>query len=152
MALTKGEIAPDFKLPSTNGTEFRLSEYLGEPLIIYFYPLDFTPGCTKEACSFRDNFDVFRQANVKVIGISTDSVKKHLRFKEKHNLPFELLSDKGGKVSKLYDALLPFVKISKRVTYLLDKEHRIAGVFENLFGYDKHIKVMIDLLANKSYK
>ncbi len=152
MALAKGEIAPNFKLPSTNGTEFSLDENLGEPLIIYFYPLDFTPGCTKEACSFRDNFEVFRQANIKVLGISTDSVAKHLKFKDKHNLPFELLSDKGGKVSKLYDALLPFVKISKRVTYLLDKEHKVAGVFENLFGYEKHIKEMIDLLANESYK
>jgi thioredoxin-dependent peroxiredoxin len=150
MALTKGDKAPDFTLPSTDGSEFNLTEHLGEPLIIYFYPLDFTPGCTKEACSFRDNFEIFREAKIKVIGISTDSVNKHLKFKEKHNLPFDLLSDKGGAVSKLYEALLPFVKISKRVTYLLDKEHYITGVFENLFGYEKHIQSMIGLLAIKS--
>lgn len=144
MALSKGIAAPDFTLPSTNGDNFKLSDFIGEPLLIYFYPLDFTPGCTKEACSFRDNFDFFKTANIKVFGISKDSIKKHLKFKEKHNLPFELLSDVNGEVSKKYDAIIPFVGISKRVTYLLDSSHRIFGVYDSLFGYEKHIQKMIE--------
>ncbi len=149
MALSKGSKAPEFKLPSTNGSDFKLSDYINEPLLIYFYPLDFTPGCTKEACSFRDNFDFFKNANIKVFGISTDSVEKHLKFKAKHRLPFELLSDRSSKVSKLYDAFIPFVGISKRVTYLLDADHTIVGVYDNLFGYEKHIEEMIKQV-NKS--
>jgi len=149
MALSKGTKAPGFKLPSTDGSDFKLSDYINEPLLIYFYPLDFTPGCTKEACSFRDNFEFFKSANIKVFGISTDSIEKHLKFKEKHNLPFELLSDNSGRVSKLYDAVIPFVGISKRVTYLLDAKHLVVGVYDNLFGYEKHIKEMIKQV-NKS--
>lgn len=143
MALSKGSKAPDFSLPSTDGTQFKLSDHQNEPLLIYFYPLDFTPGCTKEACSFRDNFEFFRNADIKVYGISTDSIDKHLKFREKHRLPFELLSDQSGRVSKLYDAVIPFVGISKRVTYLLNSNHKIVGVYDNLFGYEKHIQEMM---------
>jgi peroxiredoxin Q/BCP len=142
--------APLFSLPSSDGTVFKLSDHLGQPLIVYFYPMDFTPGCTKEACSFRDNFEIFKDASIKVLGISTDSVSKHLKFKEKHNLPYELLSDQGGKISKMYDALMPFVKISKRITYLLDAEHKIVGVNDDLFGYNTHITSMIKLLSDRA--
>ncbi|MTI38363.1 peroxiredoxin [Fulvivirga lutimaris] len=150
MALSKGTKAPNFSLPSTDGSQFTLSNHENEPLLIYFYPLDFTPGCTKEACSFRDNFEFFRNADIKVFGISTDSIEKHLKFKKKHNLPFELLSDKSGKVSKLYGAVIPFVGISKRVTYLLNGDHNIVGVYDNLFGYEKHIKEMIKQINKDS--
>lgn len=150
MALSKGTKAPDFSLPSTDGTQFKLSDHHNEPLLIYFYPLDFTPGCAKEACSFRDNFEFFKNADIKVYGISTDSIEKHLKFKEKHKLPFDLLSDQSKKVSKLYDAVIPFVGISKRVTYLLDANHTIVGVYDNLFGYEKHIEEMIKQVNKNS--
>lgn len=151
MALKAGSSAPDFLLPSTSGKDFKLSE-LKEPAIIYFYPKDFTPGCTKEACSFRDNFSFFKELNIKIIGVSTDNIAKHKKFKEKHNLPFELLADVSGKVCKQYDALMPFIKIPKRITYLIDQDQVIRGVYDNLFGYGAHIKSMIDTVQKELQK
>lgn len=148
MSLKVNAIAPDFELPSTTGSNFKLAE-LKEPVILYFYPKDFTPGCTKEACSFRDNFSFFKELNVKVIGISVDNIKKHQKFKEQYELPFELLSDVTGKVCKEYDALMPFVKIPKRITYLIDKNQVIRGVYDNLFGYSAHIKNMIEAVQKE---
>jgi thioredoxin-dependent peroxiredoxin len=94
-----------------------------------FLPKDFTKVCTAEACDFRDQFSAFRDLDVPVIGISRDSIAKHLKFKEEHKLPFELLSDGSGKVCKKYDALVPILKMPKRVTYFVDKNHVIQGVF-----------------------
>ena len=144
MALTLNQPAPDFELPSTSGANFRLSkEGKGKPLILYFYPKDFTPGCTKEACSFRDQFDIFRDLDITVVGVSTDPMKVHKRFKKTHGLPFELLSDTKKVVCKKYDALLPFIGVPRRITYLLDAKHKIAAVYQDLFGAEKHIKKMI---------
>lgn len=144
MALQVGTKAPDFTLRSTSGNDFNLSrDAAGKPIILYFYPKDFTPGCTKQACAFRDQFDHFRELDIDVVGISTDSVKKHLDFKEKYELPFELLADYDGKVSRAYDASMPIVNMSKRVTYLLDSEHRIKAVYANLFGAEQHIRAMV---------
>lgn len=151
MSLTVGSKAPDFNLPSTSGSNFSLSE-AKEPVIIYFYPKDFTPGCTKEACSFRDNFEFFKELNIKVLGISLDSISKHQKFKEKHQLPYELLTDASGKVCKAYDALMPIVKIPKRITYLIDDRQTIRGVYDNLFGYNTHITNMIKLVNQELKK
>ncbi|MCA6073398.1 peroxiredoxin [Fulvivirga sedimenti] len=151
MALTLRSKAPDFTLNSTSGEPFTLSKSAeGKPLILYFYPKDFTPGCTRQACSFRDHFDIFRDFEIDVYGISTDTVRQHLEFKEKHALPFDLLADLDGKVSKMYDARMPFVNVSKRITYLLDSDHRIAAVYSNLFGAEQHIKNMINEIREKS--
>ncbi len=145
MSLETGSKAPDFTLASTSGKKFQLSKDMAnKPCIIYFYPKDFTPGCTKEACSFRDNFSFFKNIDITVIGISTDSLGTHQKFKDEYKLPFDLLADTDGKVSKQYKALVPFINISKRTTYLLDKEHIIRGVYNNLFGYETHIKEMIN--------
>lgn len=146
MALKVGEEAPQFKLPSTGGSKFDLSE-LKEPVILFFYPQDFTPGCTKEACSFRDNFDVFNDLDVKVVGISTDSLTQHEKFKKKHDLPFELLADQTGKVCKAYDAKVPFLNLAKRITYLIDNDKKIAAVYSDMFGAEKHIKKMISKVS-----
>ena len=144
MALNIGEKAPDFTLPSTSGRSFALNEdAANKPVILYFYPKDFTPGCTREACSFRDNIEDFKEFDIDVYGISTDTIEQHIRFKAKHDLPVDLLSDMDGYVSKKYQARLPFMNISKRITYLLDKDHRIAAVYTNLFGAEKHIHEMI---------
>jgi peroxiredoxin Q/BCP len=145
MSLQIGDFAPDFTLPSTSGSTFSLSkDGKDKPYIIYFYPKDFTPGCTKEACSFRDNIEDFRNYDIDVLGISTDTVSQHLAFKEKHKLPFELLADVEGKVSKAYKARMPFMNVSKRITYMIDRQHRIVAVYSNLFGAEKHIQQMID--------
>ena len=147
MALKKGTKAPEIKLKSTDGSEFSLSrDMAGKPCIIYFYPKDFTPGCTKEACSFRDNIDFFKNLDVTILGVSRDSVAQHEKFKARYKLPYELLSDMSGKVSKAYDAYVPFLGISKRITYLIDANGKIAAVYSNLLGAEKHIKEMINKL------
>ncbi len=144
MALKIGSQAPDFTLASTSGKDFKLSKDLaGKPCILYFYPKDFTSVCTAEACDFRDNIAQFADMGVTVIGVSRDSVATHLRFKKSNDLPFELLADVEGKVSKAYQAQIPLIGMTKRITYLLDEHHRIATVYENLFGAKQHIQEMI---------
>lgn len=145
MALKVGSKAPDFTLASTNKPEFTLSKE-SLPIILYFYPKDFTPGCTKEACSFKDHFSYFKDCNVKVVGISRDPIERHRSFKKKHELPFELLSDSDGSVCQLYDALIPVLGIPKRITYLIDKEMKILTVHDQLFGYAAHVKQIKDKL------
>lgn len=150
MALRIGDKAPEFSLPSTSGEEFSLDNTVKEKAcILYFYPKDFTSGCNKEACDFRDHFDVFKNFDIDVFGISTDTISTHHKFIDKYNLPFELLSDKSGKVSKLYDARIPVLNLSKRVSYLLDKEHVIAAVYEDMFGAENHIKMMLAQINSK---
>jgi len=144
MALSKGRKAPDFQLASTEGRTFRLSETMaGRPCILYFYPKDFTPGCTKEACDFRDNFSFFKELDIDVVGISKDSVNTHKKFKEANQLPFELLADEKGEVSKKYEALVPLLGVNRRITYLLNKDHEIVSSFESMFAASKHIKQMV---------
>jgi peroxiredoxin Q/BCP len=145
MPLKENQPAPDFTLPSTSNKNFTLSKDLQHtPCILYFYPKDFTPTCTKEACEFRDTFAMFRNIHIEVIGISRDDIETHQRFKQQYQLPFELLTDTDGKVAGLYKALIPVVKVTRRVTYLLDKNHRIAAVFENMFTAEKHIEAMVE--------
>lgn len=147
MALKIGSSAPDFTLPATTLGSITLSKDLaGKALILYFYPKDFTPGCTTEACEFRDQFAAFRDLDIPVFGISRDSLASHEKFKQSHRLPFELLSDASGKVCRDYDALIPLIKMPSRVTYLLDKEHKIAGVSEGLFENKAHVAAMLKLI------
>lgn len=148
MALALGTPAPDIQLASTAAKTFSLRDFKGQALILFFYPKDFTKGCTAEACEFRDQFSEFRDMEVPVFGISRDDIPTHERFKDAYKLPFELLSDPDGKVCKAYDALIPLIKMPKRVTYLLDKNHRIAGIFEGLFENKKHVSAMIAKLGN----
>ena len=147
MALPVGIQAPDFTLAATNLGSITLSKDLAEKsLVLYFYPKDFTPGCTTEACEFRDQFAAFRELDIPVFGISRDNLATHEKFKKTHRLPFELLADESGKVCKAYDALLPLIKIPTRVTYLLDSNHRIAGVFQGLFENKAHVAAMLKQL------
>jgi peroxiredoxin Q/BCP len=150
MALKVGTKAPNIILPSTNGKDFNLSsEWAGKPGIIYFYPKDFTGGCTKEACDFRDQFAEFRNLELEVIGISTDDIPTHIRFKAAHRLPFELLADKDGIVAKAYDAKVPFLNISKRITYFLDNQHIIQASYEDFFAGDKHVQEILKKLRSQ---
>ncbi|WP_215223820.1 peroxiredoxin [Echinicola shivajiensis] len=145
MAIKINSKAPDFSLISTSNKKFKLSEdFKGQPCLIFFYPKDQTQGCTKEVCSFRDNFQIFKSLDVNIVGISRDSIKSHEEFKKMHNLPFELLSDPTGEVCKKYDALIPLIKMPKRITYLLDKNHRIIAAHEGLFDGPGHVKAMIE--------
>lgn len=154
MALAEGTNAPDFTLASTNGRNFTLSRDMkGKPCVLYFYPKDFSIGCSNEACSFRDTFEVFRELDITIIGISRDSVESHLKFKKTLGLPFDLLADDGGKVCEAYDTQLPFVpSFTKRTTYLLDRNHKIQAVYQNIFSSKRHIKTMVDLVKAPNYK
>lgn len=100
--VSEGEEAPDFTLEADDGREVSLSEYRGKRVVLYFYPKDGTPGCTREAIEFRDIVDEFEKEDAVILGVSKDSIKSHQRFKQKHNLPFTLLSDPEGKVLELY--------------------------------------------------
>lgn len=148
MALKTNSKAPNFKLKGTSDLNFELKNNL--PCIIYFYPKDFTSGCTAEACSFRDGFEELRDLDIAVFGISRDSIESHEKFKAKHQLPFELLSDEKGNVCKAYDALIPIVKIPKRITYLIDSEGKIKASYSDMFDGKSHLKQMItEVQSNK---
>lgn len=147
MALSVGQKAPDFKLPSTSGQILQMSgDLLGKAFILYFYPKDFTRGCTAEACEFRDQFEAFRKLDIPVFGVSRDDIPTHQKFRKAYKLPFDLLSDGNGKVCKSYDALIPLINMPKRVTYLIDEKHEIAGVFSDMFESKGHIDNMLKKL------
>ena len=147
MALKTGTQAPEFNLKSTGAKSIDSSKDLkNKAFILYFYPKDFTKGCTAEACEFRDQFEAFRDLDIPVLGISRDDIETHERFKKEHKLPFDLLSDPAGEVCKAYDALVPLIKMPKRITYLIDKDHKIAAVFSDMFESKGHIEAMLKSL------
>jgi len=118
----EGQAAPDFTAPRTGGGEFRLSEFRGKSaVVLYFYPKDETPGCTAEACAFRDSYEIFVDAGAEVVGVSGDSVDSHERFAEHHELPFILISDKGGALRRQYGVKATLGVWPGRVTFVIDK-------------------------------
>lgn len=151
--LQQGSVAPDFVLPDQNNQEHRLSEYRGKWVVLYFYPKDNTPGCTKEACGFRDEHTVLDSLNAVVLGISKDSVQSHEKFIRKFNLPFSLLSDVAGQVIEIYGAWKQKSMYGKtfmgivRSTYLIDPEGKIAKIYPKV-KVEKHIVEIIDDLKN----
>ena len=123
MSLKIGDKLPSFSAKDTNGNIFNSQDYIGkQPLVIYFYPKDDTPGCTAQACSFRDNYQEFKDLGAEVIGISSDTVTSHLKFKSKFNLPFILLSDNDKKLRKLFGVQNNLFIIPGRETFVIDKE------------------------------
>ncbi|TAE70140.1 MAG: peroxiredoxin [Bacteroidetes bacterium] len=142
--------APDFTLASTSGTNFTLSDtFAGKACIVYFYPKDFSSVCTAEACEFRDAHGFFKNLGVEVVGISRDDIETHLKFKEAHQLNFELLTDEGAKVASTYKSVVPLLGMIRRITYLLDENHVIKAVYESMFEAKQHIKEMIKTLEKK---
>jgi peroxiredoxin Q/BCP len=126
-----------------------LRDFLGKkPVILYFYPKDDTPGCTKEACAFRERHEDFRELNAEVIGISSDPVESHRSFAAKHELPFTLLSDEGGKVRKLYGASSTFGLVPGRVTYVLDEEGVVRHIFSSQLGVEEHVEEALEALRS----
>lgn len=140
--MKKGERITAFALPDQDGEEVCIDDYIGkQPLVIYFYPKDETPGCTKEACSFRDSIKDFEELNAKVIGISADSVESHKAFAENHSLNFTLLSDTDKKIRKLLDVPSDmFGLLDGRVTYVVDKEGIIQHVFKSQLNATRHVE------------
>ena len=128
--LKVGDRAPDFSLLDEKGRPVSLKDFLGKNVVVlYFYPKDFTPGCTTEACSFRDNYKPFEEKGAVVIGVSVDSVESHERFSQKYNLPFDILSDSKKEVAKAYGVLGFGGFIAKRVTFIINKEGKITHIF-----------------------
>lgn len=127
--IAEGKPAPDFELPSDDGRTIKLSDYRGkQPVVLYFYPKDETPGCTKQACAFRDSFAAFREAGIEVLGVSVDTVESHKEFKQKQKLNFTLLADDKQEVSKRY-GVLGTLGYASRVTFVIDK----AGVVRKIY-------------------
>lgn len=138
MPLTSGIPAPDFELPDDANAPRRLSSFRGKPVILYFYPKDDTPGCTKEACNFRDDYSVYEKEDVTILGVSPDTSRSHAKFKTKYQLPFPLLADADHKVCEQYAVWGPKKFMGReyegvlRTTYLIDAQGKIARVFENV--------------------
>ncbi len=133
MALKKGDVVSNFKAKTQSGEPFELSNYIGKPLVIYFYPKDNTPGCTTQACSFRDQYQDFQDLGAEVIGISGDSEASHDKFAQKHKLPFILLSDSNKKIRNLFGVPTHFFGLMPgRVTYIIDREGKIVSVFDSI--------------------
>ena len=142
-----GDTAPDFTLPAQSGTPVRLGDRLGERVVVlYFYPTDDTPGCTAEACAFRDSHEVFAEAGAEVIGISSDSVDRHAAFAGRHGLPFTLLSDEGGAVRKSYGVPSVLGLLPGRVTYVIDREGIVRHVFNSMTVIDKHVAEALEVV------
>ena len=135
-----GDKAPDFTLPSQSGEQVRLQDRLGERVVVlYFYPKDNTSGCTAEACAFRDSHEVFTEAGAEVVGISSDSAVRHAAFAGKHNLPFTLLSDQGGRVRRQYGVPAVLGLLPGRVTYVIDRQGTVRHVFNSMININQHV-------------
>ena len=130
----EGSAAPDFELSDQNGQTHRLGDYAGRWLVLYFYPRDDTPGCTKEACRFRDDIGVLGDLGAAVAGVSVDDTKSHADFARKYQLPFPLLSDPDGKTAAAYDSLLNLgvARFARRHTFIIAPDGRIAARFDKI--------------------
>lgn len=144
-----GDKAPDFSLPDASNTTHTLAQYHHKWLVLYFYPKDDTPGCTKEACHFRDDLAQLEKMGAKVVGISVDDSASHSAFAKKYHLPFPLLSDKEGKVADRYGALtnLGIVKITRRYTFLINPQGLIAKVYLSVDTSRHSQEIINDLKA-----
>jgi peroxiredoxin Q/BCP len=141
--LKEGDDAPDFEARDAEGNNVRLSELRGRKVVVYFYPKDDTPGCTKEACSFRDSFAEYGRRGIKVLGVSTDDEKSHRKFAEKYSLPFTLLADTDHRVADAFGvygerqfAGRKYMGVS-RTTFLIDERGRVVRVFDKV-KVDEH--------------
>lgn len=149
--LQVGDQAIDFTLPAQNGQEITLSDFRGKMVVLYFYPRDLTPGCTTEACDFRDYSPEFNKLNTEIIGISRDPISKHQKFSEKYQLPFLLLSDEEGQVCEKYGVLKEKNMFGRKVlgiertTFVLDETGKIVQVYRKVRVKD-HVKEVLSFV------
>ena len=149
MPLHVGEKAPDFDVVASSGKRLKLAELAGKHVVLYFYPGDFTPVCTKETCMFRDAYEELAGGDTEVIGVSVDSDESHRKFAAKYELQFHLVSDPEKKLAKVYDAtsfLRDILGKTSRITYVIDKKGEIAGVFKGELSASKHVEGARDLI------
>ena len=148
--LSIGSKAPDFVLRDQDGNGVHFADRIGKKtIVLYFYPKDFTGGCTQEACAFRDSYEVFKDAGAEVIGVSADAPETHHAFAEQHRLPFTLLSDPGSKVAEAYGLSKKFGFIPARTTFVIDRDGVIRHMFESMVNMGAHIdeakKIVLEL-------
>lgn len=152
--LNEGDIAPDFTTKDQNGNAVKLSDFKGKRVVLYFYPKDDTPGCTKEACSLRDSFDVFEEKGIKILGVSTDSEKSHQKFITKYNLPFDLLADTEKEIVEAYGVWGEKSMYGKkyfginRTTFLIDEDGKIVKIFKKV-KVDEHAGEVLEAFGEK---
>ncbi len=139
--LSTGSVAPDFESVDQDGKSVKLSTFRGSPVVLYFYPKDDTPGCTMEACNFRDNFSQFKDRGITVLGVSVDGQRSHKKFQEKYKLNFTLVADDSRKIVSSYGAK-GMTGSAKRVTYIIDKEGKIAHVYEKVTPKEHGVEVL----------
>ncbi len=142
-----GDTAPDFRLPALRGGELALSDFRGKKnVVLFFYPKDDSPGCTVEACTFRDAYEDFVDAGAEVIGISSDSLDDHARFAQRHQLPMQLVADVGGKVRAEYGVKSTLGLIPGRETFIIDKEGVVRHVFRSQLRFKNHVAESLAIL------
>lgn len=144
MTLAVGTVAPDFSVKDTNGNTVTLSQFKGKTVVLYFYPKDDTPGCTKQAQSFRDSYPEYQGKEMVVLGVSRDDEASHKAFTEKYGLPFQLLADTDGAITKAYD--VDGGGYAKRVTYIIDSEGKISQVLDKI-NTESHAKDILAAIA-----
>lgn len=145
----KGTVPPPLTLKDQNGKSVSLSKFKGKPVVVYFYPADESPGCTKQACAFRDSYEKFKKAGAEVVGISGDSSESHKEFAKKYRLPYTLLSDEGDKVRKEWGVPSDlFGALAGRQTYVLDKSGKVQLIYNNQFQPEKHIDETLKFLES----
>jgi len=150
--LKERSVAPDFTAKDANGEAVRLKDLRGQKVVLYFYPRDDTPGCTKEACSFRDAFAQFKRRNIRILGVSVDSEASHSKFTAKYKLPFTLIADRDHAIADAYGAYgekkfmgRTYLGV-KRITYLIDEKGKIKKVFEKVKP-EEHAQEVLDAFA-----
>ncbi|CAI9100790.1 OLC1v1037963C1 [Oldenlandia corymbosa var. corymbosa] len=147
--VSKGSVPPSFTLKDQDGKNVSLSKFKGRPVVVYFYPADETPGCTKQACAFRDSYEKFKKAGAEVVGISGDDPSSHKAFAKKYRLPYTLLSDEGNKVRKEWGVPSDlFGTLPGRQTYVLDKNGVVQLIYNNQFQPEKHIDETLKFLKS----
>lgn len=142
------EKLPSFKLLNQSNEEVSSDQFKGKYLVLYFYPKDDTPGCTKEACMFRDQYASFKDENIEVVGVSRDSVESHAKFHQKHRLNFDLLSDTNGSLAKAMHVSKKMFLIPGRETFVFNPEGVLIHKFNSLFNIEQHINDTISAIAN----
>jgi len=155
MTLRIGDVAPDFELTSSDGRAMRLADLKGNKnVVLYFYPADFTLVCTRETCGFRDQYQDLQKLDTEVIGVSVDSDESHQKFAAAHEVPFALVSDQDRKLAEKYganDGLLAKLRgVTKRITYVIDKQGKVAGVFDSALRAGQHtdgVRALVEKLA-----
>jgi peroxiredoxin Q/BCP len=145
--LRAGDRAPDFTLEDQDGRSVSLADFRGKRnVVVYFYPKDDTPGCTREACAFRDDYEAFQEAGAEVLGISSDTSASHQRFAAKHRLPFRLLADPGGRVRAAFGVPRTAGLLPGRVTYVIDREGVIRHAFNSQLAPARHVEEALAVL------